>query len=285
MSTESCTSRNRAIYTRTKFQSYQPGVTNDSVRRDADRCTIVLDVSCDDLKLTDLLLTHLPSYNPIGDVKKANSNADTNLELYRMDTFECAAIMYNLGYRCLVLNFASDFVAGGGWRRDNCIAQEECLCRSSDLGYRLENRDVVRYPWHKNTAVWTPNVHVYANSTSHAIDVPFWCDVISIAAIRQPFHTTFDKYNAADKALMLAKIEAVYRVATITHANCVIAGAFGCGVFGHIPENVAVLFKEVMAKYPMIKTVFAIIDGRRTTNFDVFSKILNAKEAPPPQYE
>ena len=67
-------------------------------------------------------------------------------------------------------------------------------------------------------------------------------------------------------------------MAAINRVDTLILGAFGCGVFGQDPIEVATIFKEYLGKYPFVfdKVIFAI-PNKESTNYLAFNEILNGE--------
>lgn len=65
-------------------------------------------------------------------------------------------------------------------------------------------------------------------------------------------------------------------VAVYSGAKTLILGAYGCGVFGQDPYEVAKIFKEILNKYPkLFKTVVFAIPNKNSENYKAFKGVLN----------
>lgn len=60
-------------------------------------------------------------------------------------------------------------------------------------------------------------------------------------------------------------------VATLHKADILILGAWGCGVFGNDPRQVAKFFKNALTFYSFEKIIFAIHDEKTANIFSFFS--------------
>jgi uncharacterized protein (TIGR02452 family) len=210
--------------------------------------------------------------------KKISTGPRLPVECINIDTFECAEMALTSGYRrVLVLNFASDKKPGGGWRTTG-RAQEEALCHASTLGKTLEAH-AARYPLKSHDVILSPDICVFQNASGLPV-TPFWCDVVSVAAIRNPVHKPDGSYSDSDYELMTAKITAVFDAAVANGNDAIVLGAFGCGVFGNSPANVASIFKNVIVQrgYDRIKLYFAIIGDNQ--NFRIFKLMFNPETRP-----
>ena len=52
-----------------------------------------------------------------------------------------------------------------------------------------------------------------------------------------------------------------------------ILGAYGCGVFGQDPEEVAAIFKDELEMFTFKEAVFAIIKSDRDNNYEAFEGV------------
>ncbi len=178
-----------------------------------------------------------------------------------------------------ILNFASH-KHPGGFFIGGSKAQEECLCHESNLYNILRTFDDTYYEYNRRNL----NNALYINRALYTPDVIFsrqgkvWkCDVITCAA---PNKTAAQKYcNVSDEtnhAILQSRIQFVLNIAQENDVDTLILGAYGCGVFGQDPEEVAAIFKILLPYYNFKKIIFAIPKGNG--NFDAFIKIWKQKE-------
>ena len=175
-----------------------------------------------------------------------------------------------------VLNFASYNNPGGNFINGS-KAQEECLCHESYLYNVLKGRIGYYKINHKNKnrslytdrALYSPNVRF----TKECKDV--FCDVITCAA---PNKTAAQKYcNVSDEEnskVLKERIEFVLKIAQDNGVDNLILGAYGCGVFGQDPLEVAKIFKEfLLGKYKCFNKVIFAIPNRLEMNYRCFKRI------------
>ena len=174
-----------------------------------------------------------------------------------------------------VLNFASFTSPGGGFLNGQ-MAQEEHLCHNSNLYERLsiESEYYAYNIKHKNNGA-------YENRAIFSYDVNFvdpdtnkeyLADVITCAAPNK----SVIKYHPLqwdNSAVLADRIQFVLNIAQAEEIQILILGAWGCGVFGQDPKEVAKLFKEELTsgKYNFEKVIFAIPTGY---NYDCFKEII-----------
>lgn len=179
-----------------------------------------------------------------------------------------------------VLNFSS-YKNPGGMFIKGSKAQEECLCHESFL-YNVLSQKQDFYEWnskHKNKALYlnralySPNIRFERDNLFSCL-----CDVITCAA---PNKSAAQKYqNVSDEEnteVLKSRIKFVLDIAKDNHVDTLILGAYGCGVFGQNPTEVAEIFKECLNtthKNCFSKIVFAIPKGR-DNNLQAFKKVFD----------
>jgi len=174
-------------------------------------------------------------------------------------TFSCARKWTFAGEKTAVLNFANAYNPGGGVK-NGATAQEESLCRSSNLYESLTLPYIVRhyYKWNQkhtgdmgtDSVVYAPGVTVFkSDDACPAIlesDDWFRVDVITCAA---PYYDIENKKPVTQEKLEQVFRERITNILEAAIANDVdylILGAFGCGAFHNPPELVASVFRELL---------------------------------------
>ncbi len=229
-------------------------------------------------------LLYLADYRAIAPRLKAEK---PDIEVLDDTTFHCAQAYTNdlSGKRVAVLNFANAYSPGGGVA-NGAMAQEECLCRSSNLyraltiPYLLKNY----YKWNeKNTGsmgtdavIYTPGVTVFKTDDPVPEDLNTWfqVDVLTCAA---PYIDPDKKKPVSEdklRAVLSGRIRNILEVAAAQDADILVLGAFGCGVFHNPPALVAELFRDWLVgrgygRY-FERVLFAIPDRPGNSNFEVF---------------
>ena len=240
---------------------------------------------------TTLYLEGYESFNPSIKVGTAK------IRVTEDTTFHCAQTLVsetNAEGKVAVLNFANAYTPGGGVT-DGAGAQEECLCRSSNLynclnvPYLLKNY----YKWNrKNTGdmgtdavIYTSGVTVFKTDD----DIPemmekenwFKTDVITSAA---PYYDSFRKKPVTMETLgnvFFGRIRNILEVAAANNVDALVLGAFGCGAFNNPPDLVAEQFRKLLIDrgYGRFfkEIVFAIKkNDTRNSNFEAFQAAFSA---------
>ena len=219
-------------------------------------------------------------------VAPSHKSANCPLAVVEDTTFHCARELVRNG-RVAVLNFANAYSPGGGVTR-GAMAQEECLCRSSNLYSALTLPYLIRNYYKHNekttgemgtdAVIYSPGVTVF--KSDDALPTPlaktFQTDVLTCAA---PYVNPNRK-----KPIPLEKLEDTFNhrignileVAAANGADNLILGAFGCGAFNNPPDLVAGCFRYYLVdkgyRDYFKRVVFAIKGGGR--NYEVFRDIL-----------
>ena len=217
------------------------------------------------------------------------------ISIVKDTTFHCAQNLINKEDKVAVLNFANAYHPGGGVL-NGAIAQEECLCRSSNLYNALTLPYLQRnyYKWNaKNTGdlgsdsvIYSPGVTVFKtdNVVPELMEKRSWfqVDVLTCAA---PYYDKDRRHPVSiDKlrSVFADRIDNILAVAAANNVDILVLGAFGCGVFNNPAEMVADVFYDqlINGQYGgcFRKVLFAIkADGERDmknymTFFECFNK-------------
>jgi uncharacterized protein (TIGR02452 family) len=209
--------------------------------------------------------------------KIADKNAETTLRpdnwghyprqiiIANDDTFNYCRIT-NFEETPLVLNFANPCYPGGGVLKGS-IAQEEDLCRKSNLYESLVSKEAREYyytnrisemPFKENNAILTRRVSIFKDNEFN-ICSPKIVDVLTIAA---PKLTEDDVNDPAEKykLTLYQRLRMILDIAEYHQYHELVLGAFGCGVFKNKPIVVANGFRRMMSQglYHFDKVHFVI---------------------------
>lgn len=197
-----------------------------------------------------------------------------------------------------VLNFASSTNPGGGVTKGS-TAQEECLCRCSNLYLTLYQEKCIREYYNINkkymsnlgsdAIIYSRNIYVFKDKDYNMLPVEdrFYVDVLTCAApnLRENPRNQYNS-DASEEKLTLTDEELynihvkrarnILNVAVKNEDDYLILGAFGCGAFRNNPEIVAKAYKDVLQDYMYCFKVidFAIIDGKYSNNYEIFKRVL-----------
>ena len=213
---------------------------------------------------------------------KANYNVQTLFSLLPAENEKVA-----------VLNFASFKNPGGGFLKGS-TTQEESLCHSSYL-YNVLSAFYKEYyiPNQQNTFKC-----LYNNSAIYSAGIRFWdilpgskitdetknikVDVITCAAPNYNAARKYYSVHSIDNYQALSsRIKFIKDICNIKGVNTLIAGAWGCGVFGQDPRQTSELFAQIFEKdeYNLERIIYAI-PNTYSKNYLAFYKriqLINSK--------
>lgn len=244
-------------------------------------------------KFIDESIAKTVTYSTWFKCKKDLSDVDTHIVIEDMDSVSAILKYEKPGNKMAVLNFAS-YKNPGGMFLNGSSAQEESLCHESYL-YNVLSECSDYYEWnndHKfkalyaNRALYSPNIvfsrpivprpKVTEDSKVNTVDWAL-CDVITCAA---PNKSAAQKYGNVPDAInsnsLYSRIEFVLDIAKEQEVKTLILGAYGCGVFGQDPTEVASYFKTLLfSKYKCFDTVVFAIPNGNNGNLAAFKKVFN----------
>jgi uncharacterized protein (TIGR02452 family) len=163
----------------------------------------------------------------------------------------------------LLINFASAVSPGGGVK-NGCTAQEEDICRKTNLYSYLTSKEVSGYyrsnkSYQKHSkgmigldnVIITTDISVFRDSRLQLLEEPKSVDILTIAAPRlskftNPNNIVFnDNYYRA----MQSRVNTIFTLAWYYGYSNLILGAFGCGVFHNPPEIVSGMMMNEAIKF------------------------------------
>ena len=226
----------------------------------------------------------------------------TRVIVEKNDCLEAARRLTEKGYNPALLNFASGGHPGGnvvGGAR----AQEETICRRSTLSrsifsfsedyskrFGYPHKAGANYPLAdlRHSIIYSPAVTVFREGKECSfMEKPYQCGVITCAALNLRGHfeiklTPDGKMSEEAKDITADKIRAIFRMGLRHGHDSLVLGAFGCGAFRNPPEEMAALFKKVLAeeefkdRYRLV--TFAIVEDHnaRGGNLDAFLRVFTA---------
>lgn len=217
----------------------------------------------------------------------SNTQSAAEISIVQDTTFHAARLFTSPGKTVAVLNFASPLHPGGGVQ-NGAMAQEECLCRSSNL-YACLSQPALQneyYQYHRaqndvlfsDRLIYSKGVTVFKSDE----DLPKlllredWRQVDVITCAMPDLHGGVQFSTDVLLPLYKRRIRAVLHAAYTVGAQRIVLGAFGCGAFCNAPELVAEAFRAVLLEdnyaAAFDKVVFAIKPTEDTHNYTAFQK-------------
>ena len=215
-----------------------------------------------------------------------NPNRKGIIKVIDSRTFKASKGLENVA----ILNFASATNPGGGVKNGS-VAQEECLCRCSNLypclktNYLMDNF----YLFHRNRhntlytdrIIYSKDIIVFKEDIKEPI-MSKEDDWFKVNIITSPAPNLREVKNINQKELLnifKSRIEKILKVAIINGNTNIVLGAFGCGAFKNPPYLVAKAYQEVLVKYKNYfdNIIFAVLTtpgNGGDENFKTFSRVL-----------
>ena len=173
-----------------------------------------------------------------------------------------------LGGDVAALVFASARKPGGGFL-NGAQAQEESVARSSAL-YPCLRAAGEFYDYHRthpeltysDRVIYSPRVPVFRDDRGALIDDPYLVSFLTAAAPNRAAMAGNRPQHLDDVSGVLARrARRILAVAAAHGHRRLVLGAWGCGVFGNPPAEVAAIFAGALAACPWFDRVtFAVLD-------------------------
>lgn len=226
-----------------------------------------------------------------GFISNVPKGCESSSVIVEVDTSFDSAKRYSSIGKVAVLNFANPEYPGGGVAV-GAIAQEECLCRSSNLYLCISDQNVFDeyYAYHRSCKncfysdrlIYTAGVTAFKDDELVPRVLPenewFDVDVITCAApcLAQRKYTNL----AALFSLFKSRIKNIFEAARDNEVSVIILGAFGCGAFKNPPYIVAEAFRQVICEQNYFadfrQIVFAIKPtGEHCPNLSAFAGLFD----------
>ncbi|GHU95388.1 TIGR02452 family protein [Clostridia bacterium] len=158
----------------------------------------------------------------------------------------------NSAVRLAALNFASARNPGGGFLT-GAMAQEEALASSSGLyntlirreGYYNANQNC-RSMTYTDHAIYSPDVVFFRDASFRLLEKPFTASILTLPAVNM--RQVREKRENVSEAAVVMKNRMRLCLAILAHEqnDTIVLGAYGCGVFGNSPSDVARWWRELL---------------------------------------
>lgn len=202
-----------------------------------------------------------------------------------------------------ILNFANCSTPGGGVLGGSG-AQEESLCRCSNLYQTIAQERFRHLYYDPNRARWdprandaiiySPGVMVFKSDTDYPTLLPedewYKVDVITCAAptLRHGLIISDDRTGKSIKLtpevqyeIHLKRAKHILNIALSNGARRLVLGAFGCGAFKNDPRSVASAYRDALKEYDgqFKEIVFAIYhQPHEVDNYNTFKEVFGENE-------
>lgn len=216
--------------------------------------------------------------------------ANPHCEVINQSTVQAIVEASQTGAKLAVLNFASAKNPGGGFI-NGAMAQEEALSMCSGLyatqlcheAYYESNRacKTMMYTHH---AIYSPDVVFFRDARYALLESPVTASVLTLPAVNMgQVRQKREDINQA-KAVMKERMRLALTILAKEKNQTIILGAYGCGVFGNDPQEVAqgwreLLYNEGLGGY-FNTVLFVILDKPGGANISAFTQIFGEARNP-----
>lgn len=181
-------------------------------------------------------------------------------------------------YKVGALNFASAKHPGGGFLK-GAQAQEESIAKVSTLYESLihcpeyyANNYANKSSLYTDYIIYSENVTIFKDDNGDYLTTPINVDIITSPAPNAAAIRKNEPHNESRIYSVLEnRIRKIIKIAANNNIDCLVLGAFGCGVFGNNLKDVAEIFSKILIdeeyEYYFKLIEFAIYDrDPRTCN-------------------
>jgi uncharacterized protein (TIGR02452 family) len=219
-------------------------------------------------------------------IKKFKS---TEIQVINIDSIKCGETLLKNGYNPVVLNLADDRFPGGHVDMGSG-AQEESLFRRTNY-FQTLNLKSGFYPLNGSQLVYSPKITVLKDDKNNDLSKFYELAFIACPGLHDP-DLVDGGLSQSDIELLKNKIRNILNISFQHNHDVPILGALGCGAWRCKPNEIAQIFKNVIAEYDgaFKAIVFAVLEvnrdnyivqnrDRTESNFEVFKHILMEKNS------
>lgn len=215
-----------------------------------------------------------------------NRRFATRFEVTNESTLAAARRQVGEGrHNPLCLNFASAKNPGGGFL-GGAEAQEENLAKSSGLyaciapmtALYAGNR-ALKSCLYNDDMIYSPGVPVFRDDRYAFLDQPYLASIVTAPAVNRGAVARNEPARLAELAtVMLGRIDKLLALALHHGHTNLVLGAWGCGVFGNRPQDMAQWFAAHLLHNPRYRGAFdlvsfAVLDRNQNGTFAAFDAV------------
>lgn len=205
-------------------------------------------------------------------------NNKTLIEILQCDTLDAVceySKLNNAEYSFLIM--ANAVNKGGGWKK-GASAQEENICRRTNLVMEFDN---ISYPIKNNETVMVNNITIFKKGEEDMYElIDTDKRIVSSGLLASaPFNPDIGidgLYYPLDEEFMINKIDIMLSSFLSCNKRHIVLGAWGCGAFNNPPKHVAQLFVKALNstkfKNQFNHIIFAILDNKYSKNYEIFKE-------------
>ncbi|QDQ27909.1 TIGR02452 family protein [Chitinimonas arctica] len=206
------------------------------------------------------------------------------IQVNNESTLAAASRLVAQGHDVLCLNFASARNPGGGFLGGS-EAQEENLAKSSALYPCIAQMTDMYEANRKMTScvylddmIYSPQVPVFRDDAYQYLDAAYQVSIVTAPAVNSGAVARNEPERVSELAnIMRQRIELLLALAKHHGHQTLVLGAWGCGVFGNDPGEMASWFALHLRDNPVYRNAFrqvcfAVLDRRDNGTYAAFAK-------------
>lgn len=226
------------------------------------------------------LITPEEGHNLIKYLPLPNSSVNALFKIINASTVKVVIDTANSGEPMAALNFASARNPGGGFL-NGAMAQEEALALCSGL-YNTQLRHMAYYESNRvcksmmytDHAIYSPNVVFFRDENDRLLEAPAICSILTLPAVNMGQVRAKGESTTRAKQVMKDRMRLALAILAAEGNRTIILGAYGCGVFGNDPNDVARWWRELLVdeKYNLYfeQVLFVILGRQNGENIKAF---------------
>lgn len=213
----------------------------------------------------------------------ANNAIKASYSIINASTVQVIINEFQPGTSLAALNFASAKNPGGGFL-NGAMAQEEAIAVSSGLySTQLQNRayyennracGTMMYTDH---AIYSPDVVFFRDASYNLLETPVTASILTLPAVNMgQVRAKGEDINQA-KVVMKNRMRLALAILAHEKNEIILLGAYGCGVFGNDPNEVALWWRELLKDEGygcyFKRVLFVVLDHQEGKNIKAFERI------------
>ncbi len=251
-----------------------------------DGMTVSLSDALDAMRSGTVLYTPA-DLEALVDSMEPKQQGNTRISVCNCTTFAAARSLFDEGFsNPLCLNFASAKNPGGGFL-SGAQAQEECLARASALYQSLASQMTYydanrshRSALYTNHIIYSPGVPVFRSDDDALLKQPYAVSIVTSPAVNAGAVRKNERSNVPSiRPAMETRIRSVLAIGRKHDHDSIVLGAWGCGVFGNDPSDIAHWFADALLDDSRFagafdRVVFGVLDfADATPTYEAFRKV------------
>ena len=229
------------------------------------------------------LITPNEGQELVGRLTPLGVQSNTAYKVINASTVKVVIDEAKSNYKVAALNFASARSPGGGFL-SGAMAQEEAIAASSGLystqllhGTYYEKNRRTKSMMYTDHAIYSPDVVFFRDETNNLLENPITCSILTLPAVNMGQVKAKGEDISTAKQTMKNRMRLAIAILAHERNHTIILGAYGCGVFGNDPNDVAEWWYEILCDEKCGSyfhcILFAVLDMQGGRNISAFEKV------------